>query len=83
MKFTVQITRRVVEARIVEVEASDEQTARRMALKMARHVDNGGELKQGSVGEFCDGTPEGRVRVAAVWKGWVGPEMRWARVGTI
>ena len=69
-KFTVQIERALIEARLVEVEASDERKARRMALKMARHVDNGGTVAVGSVGEFTDGTPSDRVRVSAIWKGW-------------
>jgi hypothetical protein len=69
-KYTVQITRRVIEARLVEVVAADETRARRIALQMARHVDKGGTVKQGYVGEFCDGTPQARMRVQAVWPGW-------------
>lgn len=56
-RFIVQISRTITEYRLVECFARDEKAARRMAVRMARNSDNGGEIIRGEVGEFADGVP--------------------------
>lgn len=62
--FDVRMERTIVEGRIIRVEAKDVVAAQRRALGIARGDAEARPTEH--EGEWCDGSPTGRVRVKEV-----------------